>query len=525
MNAFDSDFGKQWGLRINGPVFITSSLLIFAILGFAVVSTKQAESLFGLVQDWITTTFGWYYMLVVGGFLFFVLYIAFSRFGTIRLGKDTDRPAYSNGAWFSMLFSAGMGIGLLFYGVAEPVMHFGNPPVGPGETLAAAKQSLLLTFFHWGLHAWAIYIVVGLSIAYFSYRHGLPLTLRSALVPIIGKTRAAGWPGHMVDIFAVLGTLFGVATSLGYGVVQVNAGLNFLFGVERSTTIQVFLIASITGVATISVISGVNRGIKLLSIGNLMMAGLLLGFVFLLGPTLFIMNVFLQNVGDYLGNIIQLTFETYAFRDDTWKSGWTLLYWAWWISWAPFVGMFIARVSKGRTIREFILGVMIIPSVVTFFWMTVFGNTAIQFAMTDTAPALVEAVTTDLPTALFVLLEQFPVQSITTLLAMVVVITFFVTSSDSGSLVIDIITAGGHLDPPAVQRVYWAGMEGAVAATLLLAGGLGALQTAALATALPFTVVMILLCYSLHKSLNKDYPRPKRPHVVPGEPSTRRPQP
>lgn len=489
--------------RINPPVFFGSAGLILAFVIFGAAAPDAAGTLFKAVQGWITETFGWFYLLSVAVFVVFSAGLAFSQHGRIRLGPDDSRPDFSYGAWFAMLFSAGMGIGLMYFGVAEPVMHYANPPAGGGGTVDAAREAMVITFFHWGLHAWAIYAVLGLALAYFSYRRGLPLTVRSALYPLIGD-RIYGPIGHAADIFAILGTMFGVATSLGLGVMQVNAGLDYLFGVPQSTGVQVVLIACITALATASVVAGLDAGIKRLSLLNLWLALALLAFVLLAGPTLFLFKALIQNVGSYLSEVVAKTFTLYAYQPNSWIGGWTLFYWAWWIAWSPFVGMFIARISRGRTIREFLMGVLLVPVGFTFIWMTVFGNTAISLDMGVAAGGIAAAVGENVPTALFKFLEHFPLSSVVSLLAVILVVTFFVTSSDSGSFVIDIIASGGDPNPPVWQRVFWATSEGVVAAILLLAGGLGALQTASIAAALPFAFVMLFVCYGLLQGLRQE---------------------
>jgi choline/glycine/proline betaine transport protein len=449
-----------------------------------------------------------------------VVYLAFSRFANIKLGPDDSEPDYSYLSWFAMLFSAGMGIGLLFFGVSEPLTHFAQPPSGIGGTTAAANRAMEITFFHWGLQAWSVYIVVGLSLAYFSFRHGLPLSVRSALYPLIGD-RIYGPIGHAVDIFAVLGTMFGVATSLGLGVMQVNAGLNFLFGVEISTYVQILLIVFITGMATISVVAGLDAGIRRISELNLLLALVMLVFILVAGPTATLLSAFMQNVGGYLSSMVEMTFNLYAYEPKEWMGDWTLFYWGWWISWSPFVGMFIARISRGRTIREFIIGVLLVPAGFTFLWLSLFGNTALTMELADSGIDLVTAALEDSPTALFVMLDQLPWSNMMSLVATLLIITFFVTSSDSGSLVIDIITSGGNEDPPVWQRIFWAITEGAVAAALLLAGGLSALQAAAISSALPFAFVMLLMCYGLYEGLQMEtIRRPYRPLPAPRIPQS-----
>ncbi len=485
---------------INPPVFFGAAFLILAVVIFGAIFPSATEATFGAAHAWIIKTFGWFYMFSVAVFMFFAIGLALSSYGSIKLGPDDATPDFSYTSWFAMLFSAGMGIGLMYFGVAEPLMHWNAPPIGEGGSVEAAREALKITFFHWGIHAWAVYAVIGLALAYFGYRHDLPLTIRSSLYPLIGE-RIHGPIGHAVDLFAVLGTMFGVATSLGFGVTQVNSGLTYLFGIEESVTTQLILIAVITGFATISVVAGLDAGIRRISELNLGLAVLLVIFVLVAGPTLFLFQAFVQNVGAYLSDVVNKTFNLYAYEPTGWIGGWTIFYWAWWISWSPFVGMFIARVSRGRTIREFISGVLFVPVGFTFLWMTVFGNTAISLDMGAAAGAISAAVDENTSTAIFKLFEFLPFTTIASVLATILVITFFVTSSDSGSLVIDIITSGGNEEPPVWQRVFWAFTEGAVAAVLLLAGGLSALQTASITAALPFTIIMLFVCYGLLKAL------------------------
>lgn len=487
-----------------------SSRVVFSIA--AIVSTvfvvaaalfpNRMAALFGTVQNAIVGTFGWFYILSVAGFLIFCLWLMFSRYGRIRLGADDDEPDYGYLTWFAMLFSAGMGIGLLFYGVAEPMLHFGAPRFAEAGTVEAAKEAMETTFFHWGLHAWAVYIVVGLALAYFGYRHDLPLTIRSTLYPLLGD-RIHGPIGHTVDVMAIFGTLFGVATSLGFGVLQVNSGLAFLGWLPESTFNQILLIASITALTTVSVMTGLDKGIRRLSELNVVLGVILVLFVFLAGPTVFLLSTFVESVGVYFQDLILNSFRTTAFRHAEWQKAWTMFYWGWWVSWAPFVGMFIARISRGRTIREFIAGVMFVPTLFTFFWFVVMGNTAIHMDLFQ-GGSMAAAVAESVPTALFKMLEALPLSSITVIVATAMVATFFVTSADSGALVIDIIASRGRTDGPAWRRVFWAVSTGAIAAVLLLVGGLKALQTAAITTALPFAVIMVAMCISLVKALQTE---------------------
>jgi choline/glycine/proline betaine transport protein len=487
-------------IQISPPVFIISAALTLALVLFAAIFTGPAGTLFNAVQGWISESVGWFYVLAVAGFIVFVISLALSGFGRIRLGPDHSEPDYTYTSWFAMLFSAGMGIGLMFFGVAEPVMHYVSPPVGDPETVEAARQSMRITFFHWGVHAWAIYAVVALSLAYFAFRQELPLTIRSSLYPLIGD-RIYGPIGHTVDIFAVLGTIFGVATSLGFGVIQINSGLEYLFGIPNNVMIQVILIAVITAIATVSVALGLDAGIRRLSVLNMILAGGLLAFVLVAGPTVFLLQTLVQNTGNYLSNLFSMTFNLYAYEPTGWIGGWTLMYWGWWIAWAPFVGLFIARVSRGRTIREFVFGVLFVPLGFTLMWMTFFGNTALHMIMVQGITELADAVAADTSVALFQFFEQLPFSTLMAMIATLLVVTFFVTSSDSGSLVVDILASGGRDDSPAWQRIFWAIVEGVVAATLLVAGGLAALQTAAIASALPFTIIMILMCWGLLSAL------------------------
>lgn len=490
---------------INPPVFYSSVVMIFIMVFVGAVWPEQAQTIFKSAQHWLEMKTGWLYILAVAIFLIFIIFVMVSRFGDIKLGPDHSEPDYSYKSWIAMLFSAGMGIGLMFFGVAEPVMHFLAPPDADPQTIQAAKDAMKITFFHWGIHAWAIYAVVALCLAYFSYRHKLPLLPRSALYPLIGE-RINGPIGHAVDTFAVLGTLFGVATSLGFGVLQVNSGLNYLLDVPISATVQVVLIIAISLIATLSVFSGLDKGVKRLSELNLGLAILLLIFVLLFGPTVALLQAFVQNTGAYLSDIVGKTFNLYAYEQkNDWIGGWTLLYWGWWISWSPFVGTFIARVSRGRTIREFLIGVLFVPSAFTFLWMTVFGNTAIDAIMNHGATYLSDAVSSDVSVALFMFFEHMPMSTLLSTIALCLVVTFFVTSSDSGSLVIDNLTSGGDPKSPVWQRIFWALLQGVVASVLLLAGGLQALQTVAIASAMPFLIVMLLMCFGLFKALQDDW--------------------
>ncbi|WP_372768302.1 BCCT family transporter [Pseudoalteromonas sp.] len=486
--------------KVNKSVFIPAIIAIFSLLIFAFVSPQFAAQSFSAIQANITANGGWFYVLTVAAILGFVIYLSVSRFGSIKLGPDHSTPDYSTATWLSMLFAAGMGIGLMFFGVAEPVMHYLAPPTADANSLAAVKEAMKVTFFHWGLHAWAIYAIVALILAYFSYRQGLPLTLRSALHPIIGD-RIYGWSGHLVDIFAIVGTVFGVATSLGLGASQVNAGLNYLFNIEVSLSNQLLIMLGITLLASISVATGLDKGIKILSEINMGLAVLLMLLIFIVGPTVFLLQAYVQNVGSYLSDIVSNTFNLFAYEKKSWIGGWTIFYWGWWLAWAPFVGLFIARISRGRTIKEFIVGVLLVPTAFTLLWMTIFGNSALYQITEQGFSRLAEMVNSDAAVGLFVFLESLPWSTALTSLSIMMIIIFFVTSCDSGAMVIDMLSSNGSSNTPVWQRLFWAVSVGCVAAVLTLVGGLDALQTMTIASALPFSFVLLAACYGLAKAL------------------------
>lgn len=486
--------------ELNKKVFVSASAIIIALLLYTAALPKQAQSLFALIQASIIDNGSWFYVLTVAFIFFFVVFLGLSRYGDIRLGPDHATPDYPLATWLSMLFAAGMGIGLMFFGVAEPLMHYLSPPTADAGTIAAAQEAMKMTFFHWGLHAWAIYAIVALVLAYFSYRHNLPLTLRSALYPLIGE-KIYQWPGHLVDIFAVVSTVFGVATSLGLGASQVNSGFSYLFGIEVSTINQIIIMCVITAFAVTSVATGLDKGVRRLSEANMILAVSLLTLIFVLGPTVFLLQAYLQNIGDYLSDIVHNTFNLFAYKKTNWIGGWTIFYWGWWLAWAPFVGLFIARISRGRSIREFIIGVMLIPTLFTLLWMTVFGNSAIDLIANQGVTALGEMASKDTSVALFVFLENFPFTSVLSFFSVVMIIIFFVTSCDSGAMVVDMLCSYGKNNTPLWQRVYWAVGIGVVAAVLLLVGGLNALQTMTIASALPFAIVLLLAIIGLIKAL------------------------
>ena len=483
------------------PVFIPAVVVIVLLVIGTISSPDLAGQLFSSSLAWITSTFGWFYMLSVAFFLVFIVVVAFSNWGNIKLGPDHADPQYSFPAWFAMLFSAGYGIALLFFGVAEPVLHYSAPPAGAPETVNAARQAMQIAFFHWGFHIWAIYGLVGLVLAYFAFRHGLPLSIRSALYPLIGN-RIYGPIGHAVDVFAILGTMFGIATTLGLSVAQINAGINYLWPqVPVSVTVQIIAIVAITALAIFSVVAGMDKGVKRLSILNMVLAVALMLFVFSVGPTVHILESFLQNTGSYLNHIVERTFNLQAYTRSDWIGNWTLFIFGWTIAWAPFVGLFIAKISRGRTIRQFVVGVMFVPTLFTFMWFSIFGDTALHLIMNEGYHTLIDQVQADHAVALFKLFEVLPFSSLVSFLTVILIVTFFVTSSDSGSLVIDSLASGGAAITPIWQRVFWASSEGAVAATLLLAGGLGALQTMTIASALPFSLIMIAAAIGMWRAL------------------------
>lgn len=484
-------------------VFWPASVLIVLFIVITLVVGKPMEEVFSNIQDGISESGGWFFVLVMNVFLIFSLYIAFSKYGNIRLGGRNSRPEFKTVSWFAMLFSAGMGIGILFWSVGEPVLHFVNPPVGTGRTVESAQAAMQYTFLHWGLHAWGVYALVGMSLAFFTFNKKLPLTISSVFYPLMGE-RVNGKIGKTINVLAVVATLFGLATSLGLGVQQVSAGFNHLLDWPDTTWMQVVLITVITLAATVSVVSGLSNGVRRLSQLNIFLAGLFLLFIVIVGPSLFIFDSLVQNIGAYLQKFFELSFWTETYAQTDWQKGWTVFYWAWWISWSPFVGMFIARISRGRTLREFILGVLIVPTLLTFFWLSAFGGSALFLELNGLGD-ISTAVQENVATSLYKLLENFPLGAFTSVIGIILVTSFFVTSSDSGSLVVDSLTAGGKLDAPVAQRIFWAVTEGAVAAVLLVGGGLGALQTASIITGLPFAIVLLIMAYSLTKGLSQEH--------------------
>jgi len=521
---------RRFGFDVHPVVFPIALVLIVAFVAATVLLGDTAASVYSDIFNFVNTTFGWFYILAVNLFIVTIVYFAASKYGSIRIGGVEAEKEFSDFSWMAMLFSAGMGIGLMFFSVAEPMWHFGSgasdfmvvPPAfdAAGGSSAAASAAMAQTFFHWGFHPWAIYGLVGLGLAFFSFNRGLPLTFRSIFWPLLGD-RIYGWPGHLIDLVTVFATLFGLATSLGLGVAQVNTGLNYVFGnllgvasVPTGTIPQVLLIAGITAIATLSVAAGLDGGVKRLSTANLYIMITMLAFLFIVGPTLYILGTLSGGLGAYFGNLLELSFFTGivgggaaigGYSVQGWMGAWTIFYWGWWIAWSPFVGMFIARISKGRTVREFVLGVLILPSMFSFVWLSVFGGSAL-FVELEGGAGIASAVASEGQTiAMFAMLSNFPLAPVSGLLATLLVVTFFVTSSDSGSLVIDHLTSGGKHDVPKVQRIFWAVTEGAVAAVLLIGGGLSALQTAAITTGLPFGVILVLMCYTVYLGLKNEY--------------------
>ncbi len=488
---------------IHAPVFYPAAILIIVFITTTLIIGKPMEKVFVDIQSAVSSNTGWFLILAVNIFVVVVAYLAFSKYGKIKLGGPDSTPDFSTFAWFAMLFSAGMGIGLLFFGVAEPVTHYSTLPLKGMDQAQQARLAMRYTFLHWGVHAWAIYALMGLALAFFAFNQKLPLTIRSVFYPLLGNRIYGPW-GNLIDVIAVVATLFGLATSLGFGVKQVNSGLNHLFNLPISVNVQVILITVITLAATISVVTGLDKGVRILSELNMRLGLLLLAIMIIIGPTVFLLDGYIQNTGDYFQNLLETGTWAETYTGTDWQNTWTVVYWAWWISWSPFVGMFIARVSRGRTVREFILGVLLVPSLLTFLWMSVFGGSAIYLELNNIGD-IAGAVNADISTALFVMFEEYPLNVVTSSIGIVLVVSFFVTSSDSGSLVIDSITAGGKLDAPVGQRIFWALAEGAVAATLLVGGGLKALQTAATVTGLPFAVLILIMIFSLFKGLNKAY--------------------
>ena len=493
---------RMFGLDVHGTVFIVSGITVLLFVAGVLMFQDGAKELFGNLRPWLTTNLDWVFMISANAVLLFCLFLIVSPLGGVRIGGPSAKPEYSYLTWFAMIFSAGMGIGLMFYGVLEPVYHFQNPPLGvsAADTEAARSVGMAATIFHWGLHPWAIYGIMGLALAVFCYNRGLPLTVRSAFYPVLGE-RVWGWSGHVIDVLAVFATLFGLATSLGLGANQVTGGFSYLFGIPATDMFKVLLIVLITAVATVSVMTGLDGGIKRLSQVNIVLAALLMLFVIAAGPKSDIIGGFFAGLGAYLANLVPLS--NWVGREDTgFMHGWTTFYWAWWISWAPFVGMFIARISKGRTVREFLIFVLVIPTLLSVLWMNAFGGTAIWQFVAEGYTGVTDTVAAWTPElSLYRMLEPLPLVGLASGVSIFLVIVFFITSSDSGSLVVDTITAGGKLEATSAQRVFWCTTEGLIAAALLLGGGLESLQAAAIAAGFPIAVLLVVLIFSVWTAL------------------------
>ena len=496
-------FLREWFDTMNPPVFFGAAALMIGIIIFGGLFTESAGIFFKEILSFISTYFGWFYVLSMTGFVVFVIWILFSRYGSIRLGGDDSRPDFSRLSWFSMLFAAGMGMGLVFWGVAEPLTHYMKPVTAEPGTPAALNESIRFTFFHWGFHPWAVYIIFGLAMAYFHYRRGLPLAPRSMLYMIIGE-RYKGIIGHIVDVICVAGTTLGVATSLGLGAMQINSGFKELIGISYGTDVQVIIIVVITLIATTSTVTGVGKGIKALSLTNMVLAFALLLFVIVAGPTLYQLKTLISGFGDYIQNLPGMSLWIDNRKDSSWQASWTLFYWGWWISWCPFVGIFVARISKGRTIREFVFFVFLIPTIVTFIWLSAFGGTALSIEILGNG-GIWDVVQKNVSMSLNTMLSHLPFPYITQWLGLILIIIFFITSSDSGSFVDDMIASGGNPDPSVAQRIFWGFCEGGIAGVLLLAGGLQALQSASIASGLPQSIIVILGAYGLVKALKADH--------------------
>ncbi len=484
-------------------MFFSSAALITVFVTLTILNQDTVGELFGNVQAFISKKFGWLYVGAVNIILVFVVYLGFSRFRNIRIGGMDSKPEFSTFAWLSMLFNAGIGLVLMFYSVAEPVLHFSNPPYGEPGTLQAAKNALNISYLHWGFHGWTIYALMGLAISFFAYNKGLPLGIRWILYPLLGD-KLKGPIGHFIDTMAVVATMFGLATTLGLGIQHINSGMNYLFDLTESPNVQVMLIAVITLFATASVVSGIHKGIQALSKVASVMAIMLMVFMLVVGPTVFILSSVVQSTGFYIQSLMSTGTWMEVYQGTDWMHSWTFFYWAWWFAWAPFVGLFIARISKGRTIKEFLLGVVVAPTVAIIAWMGIFGSTAFHIELFGPG-GITEAVNEDIAKALFSLLEHFPLSYFSILFVVVAGVIFFVTSSDSGSLVIDFITSGGKEKTDVRLRIFWALSEGLVASVLVLGGGLIALQTGSLVTGLPVCVLMLVTCYSVLKALRQEY--------------------
>ena len=513
--------------RIDPVVFWTAAALSAVFVAWGIFFTDSLAAVFNAVLfNFLVPNFGWVFILATFGFLVFSFYLAFSRYGRIRLGREGEQPEFRTVSWVAMMFSAGMGIGLMFYGVAEPLSHMSSPPAGTAEpgSRAAAQVAMEYSYFHWAFHPWAIYAIMGLALAYFCFRKGMPNLISTAFYPLLGE-RVYGPIGKTIDILAIFATLFGSATSLGLGALQINQGLEAVFGIggQNAVGIAIVVIAVLTLAFILSAISGVHRGIQWIANGNMVLAVFLVLFVFVFGPTVFILRTFTESLGDYLFNLIPMSFRAGAYSDADFVSGWTVFYWAWWISWAPFVGTFIARISRGRTIREFVFGVILAPSVVSFVWFAVFGGTAIHLQLSGEVNNLAETAANNQPGALFLVLQQFPLFWLTALITIILVALFFVSGADAASVVMGMLSSRGNLHPKSWNIIVWGVFTGAAAAICLLAGAiqgsvdvaLSALQAVAIASAAPFVIILIGLCISILKALRSEPGMAPEPREAP----------
>ncbi|WP_416189966.1 choline BCCT transporter BetT [Neisseria sp. CCUG17229] len=506
----NSAFSGGAKLAVNKTVFLASSVITVALILFTILFPAVSETVLGGALKWVSDHFGWYYMLVVAAYGVFSLFVGVSRYGDIKLGQDQDKPAFPFLAWAAMLFSAGIGIDLLFFGVSEPLTHYLAPNIGEGSTPEAARTALAQTFLHWGLHGWGIYALIGMALAYFAYRKNMPLALRSALLPIFGQKRVNGWLGNTVDIFGVVCTLLGIATSLGIGVLQANAGLNHVFGIDTSKTVQTAIILGVVAAAALSAMSGVDKGVRRLSEINMLGATGLLIALLVMGPTVFLFNGLVDNIGSYFQTIMDKTFRVYAYEGESgaeWKSAWTIFFWAWWVAWAPFVGLFIARISRGRTLREFVFGVMFIPLGFIFAWFSIFGNSAIDLVNSGQAADLAKTAVENPAMGMFLLFEHYPLAGLWSTMGVIIGLIFFVTSADSGALVLANLSSrdlASTADAPVWLRLFWAAGTGLVTLGLLFAGGFASLQSVSVVAGLPFSLILVLYMISMWISLRQE---------------------
>ncbi|MFW6326008.1 MAG: glycine betaine uptake BCCT transporter [Desulfovermiculus sp.] len=485
-------------------VFGISLVIVLSLVGFGVISPALLDEYSSLVHESIIESFGWAYLIAALAFLVFNIWLALSKYGNIRLGKDNEKPQYSYFGWFSMLFAAGMGIGMIFWGVAEPMSHYLNPPEYlDGQSDGAAKFAMKYSFFHWGVHPWAVYITMSLAIAYFSFRRGMPPLISSCFYPLLGE-KIYGFFGYCIDVLAVFATVFGIVTSLGLGAVQITTGLGEVFQFAPTFQAQVAVIAVVTVLFMISSMTGLDKGIQILSKTNILLAITLLGFMLLVGPTAYTFNVFTNTIADYLSGLFNMSLSTNPFQGYAWTQSWTIFYWAWWISWSPFVGLFVASISRGRTIREFILGALLVPTLLTFIWFSVFGGAAFFLELREGAE-IAKAVSEDVSVGMFRLYAHYPLSGVLTMLTVLLLGVFFVTSADSATFVLSMMTSQGNLNPAAAKKIIWGLTVSTTAIVLLFSGGLEALQKMAIAAALPFSLIMLFLCRSLVKGLRYEF--------------------